>query len=314
MKKICAVFILISMIVSLTACGNSMESNIKTSDNSYSSTSSDTDYTVSTSDNSTTNYSNSTENSYTPTVSTSDTSTDVEQIIANGKLQYPSSNDEYEYNVYDTYIEITKYIGNDTDVTIPSTIDNLPVLVIGEKAFYQLKNLTSITIPDSVISIDNRAFSYCKSLTNIDIGNSVKTIGDSTFSSCSSLISVKISDSVTTIGAMAFEDCTNLTNVTIGNNVTLINYRAFEHCSNLTNISIPNNVIFIDSGAFYRCENLTNAYIYSTNCSFNENHSTYSSIGEVYSFESTVTLYGYAGSTTAVYCTKYGNNFKLIEE
>ena len=53
-------------------------------------------------------------------------------IINNATLQYPTSNDEFEYNLYDTYVQITKYIGNDTDIVFPSTIDDLPVLVVGK--------------------------------------------------------------------------------------------------------------------------------------------------------------------------------------
>ena len=57
-------------------------------------------------------------------------------------------------------------------------------------AFYYCSSLTSVTIPDSVTSIDNNAFDSCSSLTSVTIGNSVTSIGTSAFDSCSSLTSV----------------------------------------------------------------------------------------------------------------------------
>ena len=58
---------------------------------------------------------------------------------------------------------------------------------IGDGAFAGCTSLTSITIPDSVTSIEGVAFSNCSSLTSITIGNSVTSIGRSAFSGCSSL-------------------------------------------------------------------------------------------------------------------------------
>lgn len=313
MRKFLAIGVLVTMLATLTACGNSTESVDKSNSTKNSST------TVSSS--STVNKTESSSETSNPNTAV-DNSKNAEQIIANAKLQYPSANDEYEYNVYDTYIEITKYIGSDTDVTIPAKIDNLPVLVVGESAFTsqyyidhkKVTSVTSVTIPDSVVTIEKFAFSDCSDLTKIVIGNGVKKIRDSAFSSCSSLTSVIIPDSVVTIGENAFKYCKSLKNVTIGNSVTMIGYRAFEACSGLTSIIIPDNVKFVDAGAFYTCINLKDVYIYSTNCAFNENHSDYTSIGKVDAFESTATLYGYAGSTTAEYCAEKGNTFKLIKE
>ena len=52
--------------------------------------------------------------------------------------------------------------------------------------------------------ICNKAFSTCTSLTSIVIPNSVVSIGDSAFSRCSSLSNIVIPDSVTAIGICAF--------------------------------------------------------------------------------------------------------------
>ncbi len=74
-------------------------------------------------------------------------------------------------------------------------------------AFEYCRSLTSVTIPDSVISIDDNAFEGCTSLTSITISDSVTSIGNSAFSGCESLTNIIIPNSVTSIGYYAFYGC-----------------------------------------------------------------------------------------------------------
>jgi hypothetical protein len=82
---------------------------------------------------------------------------------------------------------ITKYTGPGGAVTIPDTINGLPVTSIGPCAFSNCSNLTSVTIPNSVTEVGGGAFVWCTSLTNATIGNSVTSIGDDAFHGCTSL-------------------------------------------------------------------------------------------------------------------------------
>lgn len=67
----------------------------------------------------------------------------------------------------------------DTDVIIPAAYERLPVTSIGESAFRECDNLTSVTIPNSVTIIGDRAFLYCSSLTNIYINKEENFISGS---------------------------------------------------------------------------------------------------------------------------------------
>ncbi len=129
----------------------------------------------------------------------------------------------------------------DTDVIIPATYKDLPVLLIEGYAFSSCISLTSVTIPNSVTTIGEEAFENCSSLTSVTIPNSVTTIGGSAFYNCRSLTSITIPNSVTTIEQYAFSDCSSLTSVTIPNSVTTIGYRAFDNCSSLTSITVGEN-------------------------------------------------------------------------
>jgi len=123
---------------------------------------------------------------------------------------------------------------------------------------YNCTNLTSVTLPDSVISI---SVDNCTNLTSINIPNSVTSIGEWAFRNCTSLASVTIPDSVTSIGNAAFVDCTSLTSVTIGSGVTSIGYGVFGDCTSLTSVTIPASVTSIGDYAFRGCTSLTSVTI-----------------------------------------------------
>ena len=145
-------------------------------------------------------------------------------------------------------------ITNDTSVVIPSSINGVPVTTIGDRAF-ELNNLTSVIIPDSVTTIGDAAFA----------GNN--------------LTSVVIPDSVTTIGGNAFAG-NNLSSVYIGANSNLtettgIGMSAFRS-SNRTNTSNgttyvdnPNLTIYNNSGKKFKWYYVTQERNDSTEDAYN---------------------------------------------
>ena len=143
-----------------------------------------------------------------------------------------------------------------TTMTIPNSVTS-----IENGAFAGCFSLTSVAIPNSVTSIGDDAFSGCSSLTSVTIPNSVTSIGESAFFGCSSLTSAAIPNSVTSIGKNAFWLCSRLTSVTIGNSVTSIGYGMFNGCSSLSSVSIGNSVTSIGMDAFGGCSSLTSVTI-----------------------------------------------------
>ena len=144
--------------------------------------------------------------------------------------------------------------GDLSSVTIPSGVKS-----IGESAF-EGSSLTSVTIPSSVTSIGRSAFSDIYGLTSVKIPKNVKTIGDEAFAGCWALASVTISNGVKSIGGYAFA-FTGLTSVTIPNSVTSIGENAFVGCGALESIKIGTGVSKIGVDAFAECDNLKAVHI-----------------------------------------------------
>ena len=143
------------------------------------------------------------------------------------------------------------------------------VTTIGYEAFAR-RNITNITIPDSVTTIGAYAFGWCSSITSITIPDSVTWIGESAFIGCSSLNEFKgkfasedgkclIIDGVLNSSARA-----GLTEYTIPDNVNTIGAYAFNNCKSLTSVTIPDNVTTIGQSAFYGCSSLTSVYCKAT--------------------------------------------------
>ena len=174
------------------------------------------------------------------------------------------------YNLYGAYqvAEVTSCYENSYtgDITIPASVTYndlvYSVTSIGDEAFYNCSNLTSVTIGNSVTSIGERAFYNCTSLTAIDVaadnpnycseGGVLFNKDKTTLVAYPGGIQVAytIPNSVTSIGDYAFCNCRGLTSVTIPNSVISIGNYAFSGCSSLTSVTIPNSVVSIGDYAF----------------------------------------------------------------
>ena len=168
------------------------------------------------------------------------------------------------------------------------------VTAVGEYAFRECPNLTSVQLSDSVARIDPFAFYHCYSLQSVAFGNGLEQIGTRAFADCSSLDHVTIPASVTEIGDGVFCGCTSLDDFTVsGNNqaycmdeygalyssdmtqllfvpsgisgaytvpgtVTRIVYGAFASCRNLAEVALPETLESIGDSAFSNCSSLQN--------------------------------------------------------
>ncbi len=156
----------------------------------------------------------------------------------------------------DNKATITGYGGKATALAIPSTIDGYDVVAIGYEAFYNNKNIKSVTMPESITTIGNRAFDNCTALRAVTLSKNLTTIGEYAFRSCKELNNIEIPLSLTS-SKDAFVHCDSLKNVTFEEGRTHIPSYLFYHCTGLEEIVIPDTVVEIGWESFYNCDALT---------------------------------------------------------
>ncbi|RYD48981.1 MAG: choice-of-anchor D domain-containing protein [Verrucomicrobiaceae bacterium] len=137
-------------------------------------------------------------------------------------------------------------------VVIPSTVVGKPVTRIGNSAFTDCKQVTSITLPSTVTHLGVTAFEQCDSMVSINLPPGLVSIGRDCFYGCDSLVSISMPASVTEMGRRAFAGCVSLQTVQLSANLTEISEQVFRGCYKLGSITIPSGVQTISTGAFDR--------------------------------------------------------------
>lgn len=144
----------------------------------------------------------------------------------------PTTNPENNYGASGGVI--TEYTGDETYVTIPSSVGGNTVTAVGSGAFSGNTSIRSVSLPSTVTQIGQEAFADCTSLSSVSLPSSLELIGIGTFYGCSDLTSVSIPNGTKTISDEAFAQCTSLQTVTIPSSVTSISDDAFDGCNSLT--------------------------------------------------------------------------------
>lgn len=172
-------------------------------------------------------------------------------------------------NNYDPTCLFMTYSSTPSEFTVGDLIyrvndDQASVTVIGHVDGYNAQG--ALVIPESVsyeghdyavTVIGNAAYMYCFYLTSLTIPNSVNTIEEAAFAYCSGFTGdLVIPNSVNTIEASAFHTCYGFDGtLVLGNGVTSIGAWAFNSCDGLTGVlNIPSNVATIGEDAFVYCK------------------------------------------------------------
>lgn len=138
-------------------------------------------------------------------------------------------------------------------LTLPNTLTT-----IEDQAFYWCDKLTgSLTIPNSVTYIGANAFRDCTGFDGeLILSNSLKTIEEKAFYGCTFTGTLVIPDKVEKIGDQAFYICKGISKVEMGNSVKYLGERAFESCDNLTEVTLSESLTSIGDYAFQFCHAL----------------------------------------------------------
>ena len=181
--------------------------------------------------------------------------------------------DDRNYFIPNTVEVIGNYAFANTSI---GTIDFTKYRKIGNYAFQNCLQLTSVNVTPNVKAIGTAAFSGCSniktaqlsqnlvapylfsnctSLTSINLEGVTTNIPDGLFYNCTSLTSegLTMPQGNKTIGASAFFNCKSLTSFILGPSTTTIGKAAFQNCKGLSMLRIPNSVVDIAEAGWYGC-------------------------------------------------------------
>lgn len=190
------------------------------------------------------------------------------EVIAKNAFNY--SPKLTNVNFPESLAEIGDYAFSRTNIS--SVHISSDVSAIGECAFYNTPNLSTITVDENnphfvfdgkALYSKDKSKLFCypsgteQSLYVID--SETKTIDRSAFSGNPYLEAITIPDDVKYIES-SFADCTNLKSVAFGNGITQIFSHGFRNCTLLEKVYIPDSIIDIMSRSFDNSKNLTDIY------------------------------------------------------
>ena len=126
-------------------------------------------------------------------------------------------------------------------IDVPDGVTRIPMFAFHEAS------IQSISLPESLTSIESRAFFRCRSLKAVSIPDAVTSISVSAFSGCTALKHVSFSSALTAIYGSAFYGCSALTKVELPDSITTLGADAFAKCTSLTKVNYPKSWNYVSS-------------------------------------------------------------------
>ena len=165
------------------------------------------------------------------------------------------------YKKYSDHIEISSFKSTDMDsLTIPDTIDGLPVTTIGIYAG-QICKMKTLTLPDTLKEIGPYCFSNCPNLTALTIPDSVEKISFRAFEDCTSLETINFPDHLVKTGSFTFENTPWLSAQRKKDPLVIVNGGVIDGRTCTGDVVIPSGVKYVASGTFSRNEKITSCVI-----------------------------------------------------
>ena len=178
---------------------------------------------------------------------------------------------EKPYSSYGTTeVTVKEYTGNDTDITLPSTVTysgtEYKVTAVGSNVLKKLAGTEGIdltvTIPEGYTTIEDNAFQNCYGLKSITIPGSVTEINYNAFDGCKDLAAVTFADGekALSFGNKVFYNCTALNDLALPTRTSSIGAGIFQGCTGLTTLSTSSDAYFAQDGVLYQKNSDGNGY------------------------------------------------------
>ncbi len=109
---------------------------------------------------------------------------------------------------------------------------------LGDDAFSECEQLTTIQLPRQITEIGSHTFMGCKKLQGINMPEGLQAIGDGTFAGCESLKSIELPSQITDIQDNVFFQCSSLAELTLPIGIRHIGTNALANCTSLEHLYV----------------------------------------------------------------------------
>ncbi|MDE7282922.1 MAG: leucine-rich repeat domain-containing protein [Lachnospiraceae bacterium] len=99
-----------------------------------------------------------------------------------------------QYSVRESDVILTEYRGRDISLVIPEYVEEIPVTVIGKKAFLGAKGLQELVLPKNLSQIQDWAFACCSNLESLTLPRKKIDIGQGIMKDCFRLRQIIIAE------------------------------------------------------------------------------------------------------------------------
>ena len=202
-------------------------------------------------------------------------------IDTNGVLLGVVLNGETAISLPQAVTEIAAFVFTDKTPLVSLAL-NAECTTIRNKAFYNCRTLTTLTIGVGLSVLEEYAFAGCNNLSSIAISGSnphFSAIGNILYSGESAVLGANVSgkptfwDGTTKIGKRAFSFCDRITELDIPEEITEIGDYAFSDCSGIEKVQIPDKVASVGYGAFFGCSKTVDVTLNALDSSIAETQS-----------------------------------------
>ena len=174
--------------------------------------------------------------------------------LANGVITISGTGEMDNYNdmfpaPWDEYTELIQQV---------IVLDG--VTKIGERAFYGLSSLKTVTLAASVKTIGALAFADCTDLKQITLPG-VETLAWSCFNGCTSLVNITLPETLHSIADQVFYRCSKLSGITVPASVKEMGVMVFAYCKSLVYVKIKAPLAVLPNWTFYGCVKLWEVYL-----------------------------------------------------
>ncbi len=167
------------------------------------------------------------------------------------------------------------------EIVIPEKFQGKAVTQIGVNSFSECERAFTVTLPDSIKSIESRAFAN-SGVERVNFNKGLKSIHECAFCNCKQLKEAILPDGLTYLAVAAFYGCEELRKAVVSKGIYIIEQRAFAGCKKLEEVVLPYGLRTIVNNAFGDSDNIKRVKIPDTVSSVGQNAFSCESIFETY--------------------------------